>query len=54
MYDLEDFDKITYLVTGPCEFLVMYDGLLRHPPMSDVTGPCEFLVMYDSTSTIIN
>ena len=35
------------MVTGPCEFLVMYDACLKILSESLVTGPCEFLVMYD-------
>ena len=32
-------------VTGPCEFLVMYDNSeVKHLKIG-VTGPCEFLVM---------
>ena len=34
-------------VTGPCEFLVMYDGTIKTINGTKVTGPCEFLVMYD-------
>ena len=35
------------IVTGPCEFLVMYDQELCKTNEFCVTGPCEFLVMYD-------
>ena len=35
-------------VTGPCEFLVMYDIKCYQRLYQQVTGPCEFLVMYDS------
>ena len=35
------------VVTGPCEFLVMYDYQLDLRATNQVTGPCEFLVMYD-------
>ena len=34
-------------VTGPCEFLVMYDLYHLLSSTIKVTGPCEFLVMYD-------
>ena len=34
-------------VTGPCEFLVMYDWWNKNWYKIYVTGPCEFLVMYD-------
>ena len=34
-------------VTGPCEFLVMYDLNSYLHKARAVTGPCEFLVMYD-------
>ena len=34
-------------VTGPCEFLVMYDDKQDIIMELFVTGPCEFLVMYD-------
>ena len=35
------------IVTGPCEFLVMYDITQYIKANIKVTGPCEFLVMYD-------
>ena len=38
---------VIYIVTGPCEFLVMYDFLNLNLYQLNVTGPCEFLVMYD-------
>ena len=38
---------IFHLVTGPCEFLVMYDHFFSSYDYRKVTGPCEFLVMYD-------
>ena len=34
-------------VTGPREFLVMYDKYYYLNCKILVTGPCEFLVMYD-------
>ena len=36
-----------FIVTGPCEFLVMYDLIVYILQLCIVTGPCEFLVMYD-------
>ena len=47
MYDL--ISNFNYLdrVTGPCEFLVMYDITMIILGKASVTGPCEFLVMYD-------
>ena len=47
MYD-EKINYIHYIfVTGPCEFLVMYDASTIRHNRARVTGPCEFLVMYD-------
>ena len=48
MYDI--MLKINYkgYVTGPCEFLVMYDEIENDYDPEIVTGPCEFLVMYDN------
>ena len=34
------------VVTGPCEFLVMYGWPKVVCQQAIVTGPCEFLVMY--------
>ena len=47
MYDLYFTFKLTAPVTGPCEFLVMYDPVGEPNKQNNVTGPCEFLVMYD-------
>ena len=49
MYDCEIDDVELGKVTGPCEFLVMYDELTLQLLTILVTGPCEFLVMYDFT-----
>ena len=40
--------NIYKFVTGPCEFLVMYDIFNLLGTIVQVTGPCEFLVMYDA------
>ena len=47
MYDQIILLILEYYVTGPCEFLVMYDIEMQDLSLHDVTGPCEFLVMYD-------
>ena len=47
MYDLQETLDYFTAVTGPCEFLVMYDNKLWDIQCLGVTGPCEFLVMYD-------
>ena len=47
MYDEWKQCKKLILVTGPCEFLVMYDLKMDLLILLMVTGPCEFLVMYD-------
>ena len=36
-----------FFVTGPCELLVMYNGIVYVLTSSPVTGPCELLVMYN-------
>ena len=41
------------MVTGPCEFLVMYDIKPFIIKSIIVTGPCEFLVMYDGIGLIL-
>ena len=46
MYDGMKLNDRNINVTGPCEFLVMYDQLLLLNEVAIVTGPCEFLVMY--------
>ena len=43
---------MTVSVTGPCEFLVMYDANVILEVIPPVTGPCEFLVMYDINTVI--
>ena len=47
MYDNSIQDINLLVVTGPCEFLVMYDLVSFILLLQMVTGPCEFLVMYD-------
>ena len=42
-----NYPKYLERVTGPCEFLVMYDKFKSFVYVLIVTGPCEFLVMYD-------
>ena len=48
MYDNERILVDYKVVTGPCEFLVMYDSIFCFLIPLKVTGPCEFLVMYDT------
>ena len=48
MYDTVLYNRYILGVTGPCEFLVMYDCKGLTAIGSPVTGPCEFLVMYDN------
>ena len=47
MYNSYCLFLLIYLVTGPCEFLVMYNSEDVNADGDGVTGPCEFLVMYN-------
>ena len=51
MYDRLFLILLSICVTGPCEFLVMYDFIIFNKFNHRVTGPCEFLVMYDFHSS---
>ena len=53
MYDQIFYNFCVIIVTGPCEFLVMYDIWNGNRIRNIVTGPCEFLVMYDIYEEIV-